>query len=857
MEVPLQICRKNETAIDTTDVFTTSQRFVTREEVIRWVKETGINNKVTVIIARSDTETGKRGRSNKVIFACDKGGKYKDKSETQSATKRCGCPFKIRSTPAKDGSGWKVDVKCGVHNHGLPDRLEGHSFVGRLTTDEKQHVADLTKRHVPPRHILTSLQERDPENVTRITQIYKHKSVIEAEIRGPRSEIQHLLKLIEEANYVYWSRKRDDCEVVRDIFWAHPDSVKLLNLFPTVLIMDATYKTNKYRQPLFEIVGMTSTELTFAVAFAYMECEQTESYIWVLDKLKQLFVKKDVVPQVILTDRDLALMKAVEVVFPTTHNLLCRFHINQNVGMKCKEYVMKDMRETIGTLWKDVVWASNEVEYGVRLQYLEQACFACTNFLDYVKNTWLIPHRQRFVGAWINQVLHFGNTTTNRVESAHWKLKQMLGNSLGDMVKVWEAMNSNLKIQIGNIRASFQKSFYEVEHAHISPFYDNLRGSVSRAALRRIAEELSRLDYVLNSRETCGCTMRTSYGLPCACEMGRSIVVGIPLQIESVHLQWRILSMEGDLPLDEEAGSEVDMNNAIDELWRRFKSLDVVGKRALKSRVCEIAYPTTTSLCPPPEKIKTKGGVKRKGKKPVGYDVYRDPSGFEYADQASQCSQKQSQASQTSRKQSQSKKQSQAKDEDFTLQFPCHIRPYITEIVNVVADGNCGFRAIASWHGYSEDGWAMVRRDLDMELREKKDLYERLFGLSLSEVRNGLLIDHVGFQPPEKWLTLPEMGYLIANRYNIILVLLGNPCLTFFPMTTTFSPSAPTYCIGLVNRNHYLRVNMKEGFPLPPVTVDWMKFRLQVATSWMLGFAGRLQHWHHLTPMLPSRVNID
>ncbi|XP_058746818.1 uncharacterized protein LOC131619771 [Vicia villosa] len=213
MEIPLQICqKKNETTVDTTDVFTTSQRFVTLEEVIRWVKETGINNRVTVIIARSDTET---------------------------------------------------------------DRLEGHSFVGRLTTDEKQHVADLTKRHVPLRHILISLQERDPENFTRITQIYKHKSVIEAEIRGPKSDIQHLLKLIKEANYVYWSRKRDDSEVVRDIFWAHPDSVKLLNLFPTVLIMDATYKTNKYRQPIFEIVGMTSTELKFAVAFAYMECEQT------------------------------------------------------------------------------------------------------------------------------------------------------------------------------------------------------------------------------------------------------------------------------------------------------------------------------------------------------------------------------------------------------------------------------------------------------------------------------------------------------------------------------------------------------------------------------------------------------
>ncbi|XP_058762940.1 uncharacterized protein LOC131636340 [Vicia villosa] len=660
---------KNETTVDTTDAFTTSQ----------------------------NTETGKRGRSNKVIFGCDKGGKYKDKSETQSATKRRGCPFKIRPTPAKDRSGWKVDVKRGVHNHGLPDKLEGHSFVGRLTRNQKQHVDDLTKRHVPPRHILISLQERDSKNATRITQIYKHKSVIEVEIRGPRSEIQHLLKLIEEVNYVYWSRKRDDSEVVRDIFWAHPDSIKLLNLFPTVLIMDVTYKTNKYRQPLFEIVGMTSTELTFAVAFAYMECEQTESYCWVLDKLKQLFVKKDVGPQVILTDIDLALMKVVEVMFPTTHNLLCRFHINKNVGMKCKEYMMKDMQETINTLWKDVVWASNEVEYGVWLQYLEQACFACSDFLDYVKNTW--------------------------VESAHWKLKQMIGNSLGDMVKVWEAVNSNLKIQIGNIRASFQKSFYEGK---------------------------------------CGCTMRTSYRLPCACEMGKLIVVGIPIPIESVHLQWRILSMEGELPLDEEGGSEVEMSNAIDELWRTFKSLDVVGKRALKSRICKVAYPTTTSLCPPPEKIKTKGGVKRKGKKPVGYDVYRDPSSFEYADQKGVTGSNHSQRSNHNKK-----------NQDFTLQFPCHIRPYITEIVNVESADNYGFRAIASFLGYKEDGWEMVRRDLDMEIREKKDLYERLFGTRLSEVRNGLMIDNVRFKPPEKWLSLPDMGYLIANRYNVILVHLG------------------------------------------------------------------------------------
>ncbi|KAI5395113.1 hypothetical protein KIW84_061638 [Lathyrus oleraceus] len=378
--------------------------------------------------------------------------------------------------------------------------------------------------------------------------------------------------------YVSWSRKRDDSKVVREIFWAHPDSVKLSNIFPIVLVMDNTYKTNKYRQPLFEIVGMTSTELTFAVAFAYMESEQTDNFCWVLEKLKELFVKKDLCPRVILTDRDLALMKAIEIVFPRSINLLCRFHINKNVSAKCKQYVVNNMQKTIDTLWMEVVWASDEVEYDQLLHQLERACVDFSGFINYVKYTWLTPHRQRFVGAWINRVLHLGNTTTNRVESAHWKLKQMLGNSICDMVKCWEVMNNNFRLQLRNIRASFQKSFYEVEHAHISPFYGNLRGLVSRATLRRIVEELLRVDYVGTNRK---------------------------------------LTMDVEIEVDADGGSKVDMNCAIDELWKRFRSLDVVGKRALRSRVCELAYPTMTSLCPPPEKLKTKRGVKKKGKKPV------------------------------------------------------------------------------------------------------------------------------------------------------------------------------------------------------------------------------------------------
>jgi len=66
---------------------------------------------------------------------------------------------------------------------------------------------------------------------------------------------------------------------VSDIFWTHPDSIKLLNAFSIVLLMDSTYKTNKCRLSLLEIVGVTSIGLTFSAAFALLSTEHENNFI--------------------------------------------------------------------------------------------------------------------------------------------------------------------------------------------------------------------------------------------------------------------------------------------------------------------------------------------------------------------------------------------------------------------------------------------------------------------------------------------------------------------------------------------------------------------------------------------------
>ncbi|CAK8563106.1 unnamed protein product [Lathyrus sativus] len=91
--------------------------------------------------------------------------------------------------------------------------------------------------------------------------------------------MQQLLKLLDDNSYVSQYQTCDDGVTIRDIFWTHPDSIKLFNTFSTVLILDSTYKTNKYRVLLFEMVGVTSTEKTYSVGFAFLECEKGQFYL--------------------------------------------------------------------------------------------------------------------------------------------------------------------------------------------------------------------------------------------------------------------------------------------------------------------------------------------------------------------------------------------------------------------------------------------------------------------------------------------------------------------------------------------------------------------------------------------------
>lgn len=72
-----------------------------------------------------------------------------------------------------------------------------------------------------------------------------------------------MLKLLDNDHYVSRYKVYEDGATVRDISSTCRDSINFFNAFLTMLIIDSTYKTNKYRLPLMEIVGVTSTKMIF------------------------------------------------------------------------------------------------------------------------------------------------------------------------------------------------------------------------------------------------------------------------------------------------------------------------------------------------------------------------------------------------------------------------------------------------------------------------------------------------------------------------------------------------------------------------------------------------------------------
>ena len=140
-----------------------------------------------------------------------------------------------------------MKVICGVHNHKLNDVMLGHPYAGRLTPDQHRQVRRDTVIGIKPGDMLRGMKYDDHDYVTDIRQVYNARAQLRRSAAEGRMDLPQALHKLHQKGYYIATRKssRAGVDEVTDVLLSHPHSRHLLMLFPYVIMMDLTYKTNE------------------------------------------------------------------------------------------------------------------------------------------------------------------------------------------------------------------------------------------------------------------------------------------------------------------------------------------------------------------------------------------------------------------------------------------------------------------------------------------------------------------------------------------------------------------------------------------------------------------------------------
>ena len=289
--------------------------------------------------------------------------------------------------------------------------------------------------------------------------------------------------------------------------------------FPDILLLDCTYKTNRFKMPLLVMVRTSYLNTTFYLGFAFLAEEKEEDYTWALEQVRNIYNEFPLPgPGVVVTDRDIALLNALHTILPQSHTILCIWHINKNVLAKVNGcFQSEEERTTFMATWNQLLDAASEPDFERQWKSLQSKYQQGHKLLiQYLDQTWLF-YRNKIVKTWTNRLLHLGNTAISRVEGAHHKLKSSLQVSTGDLKTVVDKIQVLLTGQHSEFKIASEIARSRLPHMVNIPLFTALLGHVTPFALKQILKQY----YLIRSGVLLQCTgaFRSTMGLPCAHEI--------------------------------------------------------------------------------------------------------------------------------------------------------------------------------------------------------------------------------------------------------------------------------------------------------------------------------------------------
>ena len=533
-------------------------RLETWQEAKAAVQEQAKADGFGLVIRRSDVNRRTR-EVYKVSLVCNRGATYKARPEEEqrsrsTSTKKCGCPFQLNIMKSGDMDCWKVFIVHAEHNHEGAAKAAANAVHrrGEMTEEMLDTISKATQALQNPKQIWINNRKKNPRTGITIQDVYNAKKKIKHRALGKYTPTQAILRAQQRNNWFVRFQLDPKTRRVKRLFFVNKHIKEILSKNSEVIIMDCTYKTNKYRMPLLVIMGSTALGTSFYIAFAFLDGEEELDFNWVIEQLKELYSELDLKdPIVIVTDRDLALMNAISINYPNTVNILCVWHINRNVLKNCKAaFDTQQEWEEFLAAWHEVVYASTSAEHEEAWQSLKAKYHdEHEEEVEYLRTIWLDEYKERFCKAWTNEVLHFNSLTTSRVEGGHRVLKSVLKFSTGDLMTVVDRLETLLEGQYDDYTTKLEQAKMTMAFNLPRELMSDLIGRVSPHALQKIRKQWKKVKRAeLEENDTlgpCSRSFATTMGLSCSHMIQACMdTPEAKLLLDDVHPHWRFKKTE-------------------------------------------------------------------------------------------------------------------------------------------------------------------------------------------------------------------------------------------------------------------------------------------------------------------------
>ncbi|KAK1434457.1 hypothetical protein QVD17_00200 [Tagetes erecta] len=195
------------------------------------------------------------------------------------------------------------------------------------------------------------------------------------------------------------------------LFWSDGESKRNYQVFGDIMSFDATYRSNRYSMVFVPFTGIDNHNNNVSFGAALLASETTETYKWLLRCFLKAFVKQ---PDVVVTDQDPAMKKAIEDVFSGSRHRLCMWHVMHKLSTKVGVTLCNttDFKQRIC----DIVWTDS-----LSPSEFEVGWHSVIQDFDLSDNNWLgdiYDMRESWIPAYYRDELMSGlMRTTSRSES--------------------------------------------------------------------------------------------------------------------------------------------------------------------------------------------------------------------------------------------------------------------------------------------------------------------------------------------------------------------------------------------------------------------------------------------------------